>query len=281
VADRPAASIPFIARVPHEYIPMKLYPLFLFSVALGSPAAAAPSPPNYYFVKRLMKTYPEPRMNVLFLVSDDLNCDLGCYGTPGMHTPNIDKLAARGVRFERAYCQIPMCSPSRASFLTGRRPDATGVLVNPPAGNPYSAHFRTKIPDTITLPELFRQNGWYTTRVGKIFHQGVPYDIGTSGLDDFQSWDLVFNPRAAIAKRMTRFTRTSAMPLGRFAPWARERTGCAGGPTKRARTPNTRMASVRPRPSANWSATSERAGHSFWVWVFIVPTPLCRPEEIF
>lgn len=135
------------------------------------------------------------RKNVLLLIADDLNCDLGCYGTPGMHTPHIDRLARRGVKFERAYCQYPSCAPSRASFLTGRRPNATGVLLNPGGPNPYTEHFRTRIPDTVTLPQLFKQQGWFAARVGKLYHYGVPMDIGTSSLDDFASWDLVVNPR--------------------------------------------------------------------------------------
>lgn len=137
----------------------------------------------------------ENRLNVLFLIADDLNCDLGSYGVPGMKTPNIDALAARGVRFERAYSQFPNCSPSRSSLLTGRRPNVTGVLVNPAPAHPLSPHFREKLPSTVTLPQLFRNNGWFTARVGKLYHYGVPKDIGTSSLDDFYSWDLVVNPR--------------------------------------------------------------------------------------
>ena len=138
----------------------------------------------------------KPKHNVLFLVADDLNCDIGCYGAKEMRTPNIDKLAARGVRFERAYCQFPLCSPSRSSFMTGRRPNVTGVMINPSAaGTPMSPHFREKIPNTITMPQLFKRHGIFSARVGKLYHYGVPADIGTSSLDDYHSWDQVINPR--------------------------------------------------------------------------------------
>ena len=135
------------------------------------------------------------RPNVLFLIADDLNNDLGVYGAP-VRSPNIDKLAARGVRFERAYTQFPLCSPSRSSFLTGRRPNATGVLANPtPVKNPNSPHFRERLPDAVTMPQIFRNQGWFAARVGKLYHYGVPNDIGTSSLDDYRSWDLAINPR--------------------------------------------------------------------------------------
>ncbi len=113
------------------------------------------------------------KLNVLFIAVDDLNTHLACYGNPIVQSPNIDRLAARGVRFDRAYCQYPLCNPSRASLLTGLYPTTTGItdnLVGP----------RAKMPGVLMLPEHFRKHGYVTARTGKIFH---------GGLDDAKSWD--------------------------------------------------------------------------------------------
>src|SRR3954463_10154700 len=106
------------------------------------------------------------RPNVLFLISDDMRPDLGCYGHPIVKSPNLDALAAAGVRFDRAYCQFPLCNPSRTSMLTGRHPRTTGILGN-------RGSFRDAHPDFISLPQHFKAHGYVTLRSGKVFHGGI------------------------------------------------------------------------------------------------------------
>jgi iduronate 2-sulfatase len=127
------------------------------------------------------------RNNVLFIASDDLNNCLSCYGHPVVRTPNIDRIAKMGVRFDRAYCQFPLCSPSRSSLMTGLAPDTTTIY-------DLKRHFREQLPDAVTLGQLYQRNGYFTARVGKIFHYGVPGQIGTAGLDDPPTWNVAINP---------------------------------------------------------------------------------------
>jgi iduronate 2-sulfatase len=126
----------------------------------------------------------DKKLNVLFVVADDLRDHVGCYGNSIVKTPNIDRLAARGVRFDRAYVQYPVCNPSRTSFLTGLRPDQTGITDN-------ATLLRDKQPNIITFPQLFRQNGWRTAALGKIFHLGGGRDPARQAkwADMPKSWD--------------------------------------------------------------------------------------------
>lgn len=127
-------------------------------------------------------TRPARKPNVLFIMADDMRVELGCYGSR-FHalTPNLDTFAKTGVRFDRNYCQYPLCNPSRASLLTGRRPSTTGVIGN-------RTNFRDAHPGWVSLPQLFRQNGYISVRAGKIFHGGI---------DDPKAWDSTSGGRAA------------------------------------------------------------------------------------
>ena len=118
----------------------------------------------------------EGQYNVLFIMADDLRPLLGCYGHPEMHTPNIDRIAQNGTVFNRAYCQYPLCSPSRTSILTGLRPDTTRVEDNQDL-------LRQTAPDTVTLPQHFKAHGYHTQSIGKVFH--IP-----TFQDDEYSWSV-------------------------------------------------------------------------------------------
>ncbi|MBC8355589.1 MAG: sulfatase [Planctomycetes bacterium] len=114
-------------------------------------------------VSRPLYAADSDRLNVLFIAVDDMRVELGCYGNTPALSPNIDRLAGRGVTFNRAYCQQAVCNPSRASLLTGRRPDTLRIWDLP-------THFRELYPDIVTLPQHFKNNGYFTQGIGKIFH---------------------------------------------------------------------------------------------------------------
>jgi uncharacterized sulfatase len=164
------------------------------------------------FIAGCAYSAPE-KINVLFIAIDDLGTAIGCYGHPLVKTPQIDRLAATGVKFDRAYNQLPLCNPSRASVLTGLRPDTIKVY-------DLDRHFRDEIPNVITLPQTFRRAGWRTERVGKIYHYDVPSGIGTNGLDDAPSWDAVFNPRGRdVAEQSLIVNPTPAKPVSAALSW--------------------------------------------------------------
>src|SRR5580692_3010640 len=144
---------------------------FLGTVAAASAAAALPGVGS----AQTAAATPVRRPNVLFFMADDMRVELGCYASRfGAQTPNLDLLASAGVRFDRNYCQYPLCNPSRTSLLTNRHPTTTRVLGN-------RTNFRPAHPDWVSLPQLFMENGYASLRTGKIFH-----DI----YDDAEAWTV-------------------------------------------------------------------------------------------
>lgn len=119
------------------------------------------------------KSEPKAKPNILFISIDDLRPELGCYGSPIAVTPHIDAIAAEGLQFNKAYCQQAICSPSRASLMTGARPETINIIEN-------YAYFRDENPDIITLPQHFIANGYETVFCGKIYHPRFT--------DDEKSW---------------------------------------------------------------------------------------------
>lgn len=120
-------------------------------------------------------------LNVLFIAVDDLRPEVNASGSNVIKTPNLDRIAARGTTFDRAYCQQAVCSPSRSSLMTGRRPDATRVW-------DLETHFRTALPDAVTVAQYFKDHGYHSQGMGKIYH---------GGFDDAPSWSVPWQtPRA-------------------------------------------------------------------------------------
>lgn len=144
------------------------------------------------------------RPNVLFIAVDDLRPSLGCYGDLVAHTPQMDRLAKQGVTFERAYCQVAVCNPSRASLMTGLRPDSLGVWTLP-------IHFREALPDAVTMPQWFRKFGYTAVSHGKIYHNPTP---------DPQSWSEPIRAAGRLAYPYPEGTREllaeqdAALPAG-------------------------------------------------------------------
>lgn len=174
--------------------------LFVFAAVWGNAAGvfAAEAAPD---TAGTSKTAQKP-LNVLFIAVDDLRPELGCYGHPQVKSPHIDALAATGLRFDRAYCQQAVCNPSRASLLTGLRPENTGVLDLP-------THFRDKVPDAVSLPQMFKEQGYLTARFGKIYH------TGHGNRDDEKGWSEP-GPAKPKAKPKAKEQAGAAGDAGRF-----------------------------------------------------------------
>ncbi len=126
--------------------------------------------------------------NVLFIIADDLNCDLGTYNHYLVKTPNIDKLAKSGMQFNNAFCNFPLCGPSRGSMMTGLYPDQTGH-------HNLRDYIRQHVPDVVTMSQNFMNQGYVAARVGKLYHYDNPNGIGTPGHDDSASWNERYYPR--------------------------------------------------------------------------------------
>ena len=154
----------------------------------------------------------EDRLNVLFIVADDLNCALGAYGDTVVHTPNLDRLAGQGTVFENAHCQYPLCGPSRASFMTGLYADQTHIRQN-------NVYLRSAVPDVVTLSQRFRQQGYQAVRIGKIFHYDNPGTIGTAGIDDRHSWDQTINPYGRDKREEFKINTLKARRYGGTLSW--------------------------------------------------------------
>ncbi len=139
-------------------------------------------------VAALQLSAQQKKLNVLFIIADDLNCDLGVYDHYLVKTPNIDKLAKQGMMFTNAFCNYPLCGPSRASMMTGLYPDQTGHYQ-------LRDYIRQHVPDVITMSQNFMRQGYTAARVGKMYHYDNPGGIGTPGHDDSASWNERYYPR--------------------------------------------------------------------------------------
>ena len=158
------------------------------------------------------------KLNILLICVDDLKPLLGCYGDPRVKTPNLDRLAARGMVFERAYCNQAVCSPSRNALMTGLRPGTLGIY-------DLETNFRLARPDAVTLTQHFMAHGWRAEGLGKIYH------VGHGNGDDAASWSVVSSPGRA---------ETYQLPASRIA----------GRPQ---RAPAGKLAKDEPRGAA-WEA---------------------------
>jgi arylsulfatase A-like enzyme len=179
------------------------------------------------------------RPNILFIAIDDLRPELGCYGAAQVKTPHIDKLAAGGMRFERAYCQVPICMGSRASLMTGMLPTAKRFVGDCRAD--------VDVPDAMTLPEALRKAGYTTLSNGKIFH----------GKNDLQ---------IEVGARHRGNPATTCKASTRRRPGGFQKPNSAGASTNRPMWPTTPipMAKRRARRSRISNASSRKESHSSW-----------------
>jgi iduronate 2-sulfatase len=200
-----------------------------------------------------------PHRNVLFVVSDDLNNAVGCYGNTVVKTPNIDRLARRGVTFDRAYCQYSLCQPSRTSLLSGLRPETTRVWT-------LETPTRQYVGDATFMPELFLKSGYRTAHAGKIFHTGEQ-------CEDARSWDEEVRERGKTPPASEILeSEKGAGPKGHSFEWAKLKTPDAD-------TPDGAMA----RKTVEWMEAAAKSGTPFFLGAgFRRPhAPYAAPKKYF
>ncbi len=191
--------------------PSRLPALWCAACALLAPAGASTAA-------------DEPaRPNVLLIAIDDLRPDLGCYGNEVAKTPHLDRLAARGVVFTNAHCQQAVCSPSRTSLMTGRRPDATRVW-------DLNTHFRVALPDAVTLPQHFKAHGYHCAALGKIYHHGFEDGRSWSEPHWYPNGTTIDTDPADWRKRITKRVGPGVQE---YSPASRPPAGAARGPDGR------------------------------------------------
>ncbi|WP_218281044.1 sulfatase-like hydrolase/transferase [Verrucomicrobium spinosum] len=209
------------------------------------------------------------RPNVLFIAVDDLRPEFGAYGSKIVKSPHLDRLAASGVTFQHAYCQQAVCSPSRSSLLTGARPDTTQVY-------DLVRHFRKSLPDVVTLPQHFKNQGYYVQGMGKLYH---------SGLDDPASWSVPWTkpqlPHGVyglpenqnLGKKLTAEARAAGKK-----PNAARRARPLKAPT--ARTMPSTMVRWPTWPWPHCVRRRPKISPSGWAWASFVRTSLCRTQKV-
>jgi iduronate 2-sulfatase len=190
-------------------------PTILILLCTPSTASAAPK----------AQVDATPPRNILFIAVDDLRPELNCFGADHIHSPNIDRLASRGTVFLNAYCQQAVCSPSRTSLMTGLRPDSTKVW-------DLETHFRDHVPETITVAQHFKDNGYHSVSMGKIYH---------GNFDDELSW----SEPALKSKGASRYALPENLKLMADKTKAGRAKGLTGKPLRHfAHGPATEMADV-------------------------------------
>ncbi len=236
---------------------MSVFPPILLAVALTGALGARP--------------------NVLFIAVDDLRPELGCYGVPAVKSPNLDQLAAGGRVFERAYCQYAICGPSRASILTGLRPSTLRIAE-------INTFFRQTVPDCVTLPQHFKQHGYESLYVGKVFHPGQTDDANSwshpvklPGKGGYNAGEYKLPESNAVV------ARRRAEALAKYGPEA-QLEGMGGGPAcEAADVPDAEYLDGRVADGAIAALRELKGGKPFFLGVgFHKPhLPFVAPKKYF